>query len=168
MEELPDSQRLWRAEARALLSLSLPLIVGNLGWSAVSATDLLLLGQLGADAVAAGSLALNLYNALLIFGMGLTAAASPLIASERGRRLHAVRDIRRTVRQTIWIGALFCLPCWLLLWQAEPILILIGQDPILSAQAAELLHGLQWALFPYLVYLTLRNFMGAVERPIWG
>jgi MATE family multidrug resistance protein len=158
----------WRDEARALLSLSVPLIIGNLGWSGIAATDLLLLGQIGPDAVAAGSLGLNIYMALLIFGMGLTTAASPLIASERGRRLHTVRDIRRTVRQTIWAGALICLPSWALLWQTEAILVLIGQDPELSADAATMVRSLQWALLPYLAYLILRNFVAALERPIWG
>jgi MATE family multidrug resistance protein len=158
----------WRTEAHALLSLALPLILGNLGWSAIAATDLLLLGRLGPDAVAAGSLALNLYQAFLVFGIGLTTAASPLIASERGRRLHSVRDIRRTVRQTVWAAAMFCVPAWILLWQAEPILILIGQDPELSAQAATLIHPLQWGLLPYFVFLVLRNFVSALERPIWG
>lgn len=158
----------WRAEARALLSLSVPLVIGNLGWSAIAAVDLLLLGRLGADAVAAGALALNLYHAFLIFGIGLTTAASPLIASERGRRLHSVRDIRRTFRQTVWAAALICVPSWLALWQATPILIFIGQDPELAAQAAQLMHALQWALLPYLIFMTMRNFVAALERPIWG
>jgi len=166
-DALPPSTP-WKAEARALLSLSLPLIVGNIGWSAIAAIDLFLLGRLGPDAVAAGSLALNLYNAFLIFGIGLTTAASPLIASERGRRLHSVRDIRRTVRQTIWAAAAICLPCWVLLWYTEPVLILIGQDQELSAQAAELAHPLQWGLLPYFVFLVLRNYVAALERPIWG
>jgi len=158
----------WATEARALLSLSVPLIVGNLGWSIIGATDLLLLGRLGADAVGSGALALNLYNAFLVFGIGLTTAASPLIASERGRRLHAVRDIRRTFRQTFWAAAAICAPVWLLLWQAEPILILLDQDPGLSSGAAELMHSLQWALLPYMGFLVLRNFVAALERPIWG
>lgn len=158
----------WRAEARSLLSLSVPLVIGNLGWSAIAAIDLLLLGRLGADTVAAGALALNLYHAFLIFGIGLTTAASPLIASERGRRLHSVRDIRRTFRQTIWAAALICVPSWLALWQATPILIFIGQDPELAAEAARLMHALQWALLPYLIFMTMRNFVAALERPIWG
>ncbi|RYD88898.1 MAG: MATE family efflux transporter, partial [Sphingomonadales bacterium] len=158
----------WRTEARALLSLSVPMVIGNLGWSAIAATDLLLLGRLGPDAVASGALALNLYHAFLVFGIGLTAAASPLIASERGRKLHSVRDIRRTVRQTMWASILYCLPVWLILWQAEAILILLGQEPDLSAQAAELSRSLQWALLPYMGYLVLRNFVAALERPIWG
>lgn len=168
MDDNENRSTPWATEAKALLSLSVPLIIGNLAWSAIAATDLLLLGRLGPDAVAAGSLALNLYHAFLIFGMGLTSAASPLIASERGRRLHSVRDIRRTVRQTIWASALIMIPAWLLLWQGEHILILIGQEPDLAANAAVLLRHLQWALLPYLVFLTLRNFVAALERPIWG
>lgn len=168
MDDNPNRSAPWRTEARALLSLSVPLVIGNLGWSAIAATDLLLLGRLGPDAVAAGSLGLNLYTAFLIFGIGLTTAASPLIASERGRRLHSVRDIRRTVRQTIWAGAAICIPVWLLLWHSEAILILLGQDPELSAGASDLVRSLQWALLPYMGFLVLRNFVAALERPIWG
>jgi len=168
MADHPNLSPGWCTEARALIALSIPLIVGNLGWSLVAATDLLLLGRLGPDAVAAGSLALNLYVAALIFGMGLSSAAAPLIASERGRRLHSIRDIRRTVRQTAWASVLVCLPCWMLLWHAETMLIGIGQEPVLATQAADLLRGLQWGLLPYLLHLTLRHYIGALERPIWG
>ena len=168
MDHNPNPATPWRAEARALLSLSVPLIIGNLGWSAIGATDLLLLGHMGPDTVASASLALNLYMAFLIFGIGLTTAASPLIASERGRRLHSVRDIRRSVRQTMWAGVVICPPSWALLWHSEKILVLIGQDPVLATGAAELMRSLQWALLPYLVFLTLRNYVAALERPIWG
>jgi MATE family multidrug resistance protein len=164
----PSGQLSWRAEAAALLRLTVPMVVGNLGWSVISATDLLLLGRLGASAVASGALAINLYTAFLIFGIGLTTAASPLIASERGRRRHSVRDIRRTVRQTLWAATLLCLPAWLVLWHAEAILLAMGQDPLLAKGAGELTHGLQWALLPYWGYLTLRNYIAALERPVWG
>jgi MATE family multidrug resistance protein len=168
MADISSPDAPWRAEARALLSLSVPLIVGNLGWSAIAATDLLLLGHLGPDAVAAASLGLNSYMALLIFGIGITTAASPLIASERGRRLHSVRDIRRTVRQCFWTIGVICLPFWVLLWHVETILILIGQEPALAADAADFIHYLQWALLPYMGYLNLRNFVSALERPMPG
>ena len=159
---------LWRHELRALLALAGPLVVGNLAWAAIAGTDLVMLGWLGSDAVAAGALALNLYNGLLVFGMGLMTASSAMIAGERGRRLHAVRDIRRTVRQSLWSAVLLCPPVWLLLWQAEPILLALGQDADLAAGAARLMRGLMWALLPYLVFMVLRNFISALERPFWG
>lgn len=158
----------WLAEARALLLLALPLVAGNLAWSAIAATDLLLLGRLGEDALAAGALAINVYNAFLVAGMGLVAAASPLIASERGRRRHSVRDIRRTVRQSIWAAVALSLPIWAILWHGEAILLALGQEPALAHDAARLLRGLQWALLPYLVATTLRQFLAALERPAWA
>ena len=158
----------WRIEASALIALALPMIAGNIAWSAIAATDLLLLGRLGAEAVAAGALAINLFHALLLFGMGLVTAASPLIASERGRRRHSVRDIRRTVHQTLRAALFFVLPAWAILWQSEAILLAMGQDADLSREAGQLMRGLQWALLPFLGFTTLRNFIAALERPFWG
>lgn len=158
----------WRREARALSTLALPMIAGNVAWSAIAATDLLLLGWLGTDAVAAGALAINLFSAMLIFGMGLVTAAAPLIAEERGRRRHSVRDIRRTVHQTLRAALIFVLPAWLVLWQCEGILLAMGQDAYLAQKAGQLMHELQWALLPFLGFSTLRNFISALERPIWA
>lgn len=158
----------WRLEAGALIALALPMIAGNIAWSAIAATDLLLLGRIGAEAVAAGALAINLFHALLIFGMGLVTAASPLIATERGRRRHSVRDVRRTVHQTLRAAVLFVIPAWAILWECENILLAMGQQPDLAHQAGQLMRGLQWALLPFLGFTTLRNFIAALERPVWG
>jgi MATE family multidrug resistance protein len=157
----------WLAELRALLFLALPLVAGNIAWSGIAASDLFLLGHAGADAVAAGALALNVYIGFLVAGIGIVSAASPLIASERGRRRHSVRDIRRTVRQSIWAACVFVVPVWIILWHGEGILLRLGQDPALSHEAGRLLHGLQWGLLPYLVLTTLRQFLAALERPVW-
>ncbi len=158
----------WRTEARALILLALPMIAGNIAWSAIAASDLLLLGRRGAESVAAGALAINLFHALLIFGMGLVTAASPLIASERGRRRHSVRDVRRTVHQTLRAALFFVIPSWVILWYCEAILLALGQQPDLARGAGELMRGLQWALLPFLGFTTLRNFIAALERPVWG
>jgi MATE family multidrug resistance protein len=164
----PGPAQLWRKEARALVVLALPLVMGNLAWSLIAATDLLLLGRIGPNAVASGALALNVYHAFLIFGIGLATAVSPMIASERGRKMHSVRDVRRTVRQALWVTAIICLPIWCVLWNTQAILIAMGQDPGLSADAGRLMRGLQWALLPYLWFNVLRNYIAALERPLWG
>ncbi|HEX7876404.1 MAG TPA: MATE family efflux transporter [Sphingobium sp.] len=165
---MPQNPSPWRLEAGALLALALPMIAGNIAWAGIAATDLLLLGRVGAQAVAAGALAINLFNALLIFGMGLVTAAAPLIANERGRRRHSVRDVRRTVHQTLRAAFLFVLPAWALLWNSESILLAMGQQPDLAYAAGRLMRGMQWALLPFLGFTTLRNFISALERPVWG
>ncbi|HWI87433.1 MAG TPA: MATE family efflux transporter, partial [Sphingomonas sp.] len=158
----------WRCEIRALIRLANPLILANLGWALIAGTDLFWLARIGPEAVAAGALALNLYQLPMIFGIGLVTACSPLIANARARRLHAVRQIRRTVHQTWWAAGLFSLLTWALLRHGEALLLALGQDKLLAARAASLLAGIQWALFPYLCFLVLRNFTSALERPYWA
>lgn len=151
-----------------MLSLAWPMILTNLAQVAMTATDVMIIGRLGAQALAAGALGSNLYFAPLIFGLGLMYATQPMMAAERGRFKHSVRDVRRTVRQGLWLAILVTIPIWVFLWNAEPILILLGQDPTLSAQAAVYMRGLQWAVLPFFGYIVLRSFISALERPGWA
>jgi len=158
----------WRAEVRAMLALSWPMILTNLGQVTMHTTDVMLMGRLGPQALAAGALGVNLYYAPMIFGLGLMLATSPMIATELGRRRHSVRDVRRTVRQGLWVAVLVCLPIWVLLWNGEAILLAMGQDPVLAAGAGTYLRWLQWAMLPFYGYIVLRSFISALERPGWA
>lgn len=151
-----------------MLALAMPLILANLAQSVIHATDLIFLGRLGADELAAGSLGINLYVPFLLFGLGLIAAVAPMVAAERGRKMHSVRDIRRTVRQGMWLAVTLCIPCWTILWNSEPILIALGQDSDLASAAARFNRVLMWGLLPAFLQLALRNFISAIERPGWG
>src|SRR5437763_16848163 len=97
----PD-QNPWRVEAIATLKLSWPLVLTNLAQTAMTTTEVMMLGRRGPATLAAGSLGLNLYFAPMIFGLGLMIATSPMLASARGRVPHSVRDLRRTVRRRFW------------------------------------------------------------------
>lgn len=156
----------WNAEFRATLSLAWPLILTNLAQIALATTDVIMMGWLGPESLAAGALGANLNFAFLIFGIGLVTATSPLIAIELGRKRHSVRDVRRSVRQGLWAAVAFAVPAWTILWQAETILLALGQEPRLAAMAASYLHTFQWSILPFLFYLVLRNFVAALERPL--
>src|ERR671921_999262 len=122
----------WTAELRATLALGWPLILTNLAQTALMTSDVILMGWLGSNALAAGALGTNLYFALLIFGIGLVSATSPLAAEELGRNRHAVREVRRTVRQGLWAAVTIAGPISLVAWNGERILLAMGQDPVLS------------------------------------
>jgi MATE family, multidrug efflux pump len=168
LQSRPPDSRAWRDEARATLALAWPLILTNISQALIQATDVVLLGWAGPLVLASGMLGVNLYVAFLIFGMGLVTAAAPMIARELGARRHSVRDVRRTVRQTMWAAVAIAIPCWLLLWQTKALLIAIGQDPALAAAAQAFVRALQWGLLPYLWYLVLRSFISALEKPVWS
>ncbi|MFU0504283.1 MATE family efflux transporter [Pseudaminobacter sp. NGMCC 1.201702] len=159
---------LWRREIGAMLALSWPMILTNLAQTAMTATDVMILGHVSATTLAASALGANLYFAPLIFGLGLMLATVPMMAREVGRNRHSVRDLRRTVRQGLWAAVLITIPIWVLLWNGETILLAMGQEPALAAEAGIYLHALQWGLLPFYCYIVLRSFIATLERPGWA
>jgi MATE family multidrug resistance protein len=158
----------WRDEIRAMLQLSWPMVLTNIAQVAMTATDVMIIGRLGAEPLAASALGANLYFAPMIFGLGLMLATSPMLAIELGRRRTSVRDLRRTVRQGFWIGIMIAIPIWLLLSQTETILLAMGQNPVLAEQAGIYIGTLKWGLLPFYFYIVLRSFISALERPRWA
>lgn len=166
--ERAGRRRAWLDEVRATLALAWPIIATNLLQMGLTTTDVIMMGRLGPDALASGVLGANLFFAFVIGGIGLVTAVSPMVARELGRRRHSVRDVRRTLRQGLWSTIALSLPVWAILWFAHPILLALGQDPNVAAGAARYISTLQWAYLPFLGYITMRNFISAVERPRWG
>ena len=155
----------WRAELISMLRLAWPLVLALFAQQAINATDVLLIGRLGPQHLAAATLALNLTYTLNMFLLGLVTASSPMMATALGQRSNAVRDVRRTFRAGLWlIGA--ALPIYLLtLWNIEPIMLAFGQAPEIAAMGAEFLHAYMWCTIFWLLFQLMRNFVAALERP---
>ncbi len=164
----PSPGTLWRDEFFACVALSVPLVVTNAIEMAMNLTNTALIGHIAPDALAAVTLALALYNVVLTFGIGLTAAVSPLISREVGRNGGQGEAARRVVQGGFWNAVLIIGPIWALLWEAEPIFRAFGQDPALAHAAAVYLRVIQWSLFPILVYLVMRAMLAALQRPRWA
>jgi MATE family multidrug resistance protein len=162
------SRQAWLDEARATLALAWPIILTNLLQIALTTTDVIMMGRLGPDALASGVLGANLFFAFVIAGIGVVTAVAPMVAKERGARPYAVREVRRTVRQGLWSAIAIAIPVWIILWVAEPILLALGQNPETVAGAVQYLSTLQWSFLPFIAYIVMRNFIAAVERPLWG
>jgi len=157
----------WRDELRATLQLAWPLILSNLTYAAIQATDVVLMGWLGARPLAASALGINLVFAFSLVCLGLVTASSPMMATALGAKLRSVREVRRTFRQSLWMIATVMVPIWLVLWNAEPIILSLGQEPALARDAQTFVHGYMWSMGPFLMFQAMRNFIAALERPGW-
>lgn len=155
----------WLAEGRATLALAWPLAATNLSQMALGLTDALFLGHYGTEALAAATLGLNLYWAAMALPFGLTFGAAAMLAQEKGRKTHHLREMRRTVRQAVWVTMLFATPILALMWHAGWLLRLLGQEPALAALAQDYLRAMMWGLVPFFGFAVLRGFLAALERP---
>ena len=159
------SAGLWRQELRATFALAWPLILANLTQQTIQATDILLMGRLGATQLAAATLALNLTFTFNIFLLGLITASAPMMATALGQRFNAVRDVRRTFRAGLWLIAIAPPPYWFILWHVGDFMRAFGQAPELADQGQTFLRAYMWCTAPWLLFQLLRNFVSALERP---
>ncbi|MTI16564.1 MATE family efflux transporter [Rhodobacteraceae bacterium RKSG542] len=153
---------LWLKEAKATLLLGLPLIGAQLAQMAINVTDTVMIGWLGADQLAAAVLANQLYYIVWLAGLGLVQAVMPLASQAAGQG--DVRGVRRAARMGMWIALGFSTLGMGVLWQGEQILLLLGQDPNVSALAGEYLRILQWSIYPSLFVMAVRSFLTSLER----
>jgi multidrug resistance protein, MATE family len=90
------------------------------------------------------------------------------LAQEVGAFKHEVRRVRQTVRHGFWIALLISIPIWLILWNAESILLATGQESRIAALSGTYVRTLQWAALPFYGYIVLRSFISVLERPMWA
>jgi MATE family multidrug resistance protein len=155
----------WRGELHATLALAWPLILANLTQQLIQATDILLMGRLGASQLAAATLALNLTFTFNLLLFGLITASSPMMATVLGQRFNAVRDVRRTFRAGLWLLVIAMPPYWLLLWHVGGFMRAFGISEELASQGQTFLRAYMWSTAPWLLFQLLRNFVAALERP---
>jgi MATE family multidrug resistance protein len=155
----------WRDELRATLALAWPLILANLTQQLIQATDVLLMGRLGATQLAAATLALNLTFTFNLLLLGLVIASSPMMATALGQRFNAVRDVRRTFRAGLWLLIFTLPPYWLLLWHVGDFMRAFGESEQLASQGQIFLRAYMWCTAPWLLFQLMRNFVSALERP---
>lgn len=165
---LPPVHGPWRTEFSATMRLAWPLAAANLLQMLVHAVDVIFVARLGEAELAASSLAIALFG-LVLWGLsGLTGAVAPLIAAELGRRRHAVREVRRSVRMGLWIsvgaGILGMIACL----NGERLMLLTGQDPVIAAMSGSFLRIIVWAMIPMIMANVLRIFVSTLDRPIFA
>jgi MATE family multidrug resistance protein len=147
---------------RAVLGLGLPLVGGHLAQVAIGVTDTVMLGWYGVEALAAVTLGSTYFFTLLIFGSGFAWAVMPLVAT-----FHAEEDevgVRRATRMGLWLSVGFAAVAMPLMIWSQAILLFLGQSPAVAADAAEYLRIAGWGLFPGILVMVFKSYLGGLER----
>ncbi len=159
----PATARLWRVELIETIKLALPIALTQLGQVAMMTTDLVLIGHLGDNAIAASALGQILLFAAFVIGMGLVSAVAPLAAQAFGAR--EPRMVRRALRVGLWTAVIVGAPLTAIQHAGENLLLALGQQQGATHLAGRYLAGLSWSLIPAWWFIALRSFIGAVNRP---
>ncbi|MCW7983959.1 multidrug transporter [Streptomyces platensis subsp. clarensis] len=170
-------------DSRALAALAVPLILTQLAQVALTTTDTVMMGLLGTEELAAGGLALVIFNQLRTMGVGLLTsvgnqiaaaaarlertedAAEPGEGGKTGGREAAHAEIRGIVRASMVLATLVGLAGAVLMLLIGQALIWLGQDAAVVERTRAMLLALAPGLLPCLWFQAIRQFTVGMRRP---
>lgn len=155
----------WLDEARELARLAAPLVFTQLGQMAVLTSDVIMLGRVGKEALAAAAVGNAVYYFAWLIGGGPVSAVSPMIAHIIGARPRDRAGVRACVRMGLWAVILLAAPLIGLLSFTRPILVALHQPPSIAADAGLYIGILCFGLPFSLGFQVLRNFAATLGHP---
>ena len=148
---------LLRHEARALLAIAGPIILSQLGSVGMNTMDTIMVGPLGAEALAAVGLGSALHMAAIMVSTGVILGMAPLVSQAYGAgERHRCRLV---LVQGIWLSLAISIPMILLNAFGEPIALALGQEPAVAALAGRYMQALAWGVVPVLLFMAARQFL---------
>ncbi|MEM9618712.1 MAG: MATE family efflux transporter [Pseudomonadota bacterium] len=157
----------WRREFIALMTIGLPMGLTQLIQFSINTIDVLMIGRLGSEPLAAASLGLVMFYVLFVAGMGPAMAVSPMVSQALGANADDTRDARRSVRMGLWTVGVGAAILSLIYLFTEEIALALGQPANLAKLAEPYVLALAPGLPFALGVIILRNFLAAIERTRW-
>ena len=141
---------------RQNLKLALPVMGSNLGHVLMGVCDNVMVGHIDAVSLAAAGLATVAFNVLLLFGIGVSYAITPLVAEASGKNDND--RIVDTLRHGLTINLINACFLVIIVLLAKDLLYHINQPPEVVAKALPYLDILMFSLIPVLIYQSFRQF----------
>ena len=154
---------LWLKESRAVLHLSVPLALTQIAHMAISTTDVVMMGWIGADALAAGTLTSHFYWFFVAFAMGMLTGATPVMAQHLGAR--RFRRIRPAFRNAAWLALMLAVPVAMAAWFSGTLLGWLDQDPEIASAGQSYLRHMVFGLIPGLWLVVVTELLVVHGRP---
>ncbi len=145
-----------KTHIRENFHLAYPVMLSNLGHVMMGVTDNVMVGHIGATSLASAGLANVIFNVLLLFGIGVSYAITPIVAAADGER----NDTRivETLRHGLIINLVNGFLLVSVVYSARNLLYHINQPPEVVSLSIPYLTIIASSLIPMLVFQTFKQF----------
>ncbi|MET8838662.1 MATE family efflux transporter [Streptomyces rubiginosohelvolus] len=161
-------------DSRALGVLAVPLILTQLAQVALTTTDTVMMGLLGTTELAAGGLAIVIFNQIRTMCVGLVTSVGNQIAAAAARAEQTEDDaahedgrneVRAIVRAGLAVATLAGIVGAVLMILIGYTLSWLGQDASIVGLTRTMLYALAPGLLPCLWFQAIRQFTIGMRRP---
>ena len=149
-------------EVRDLLTLALPIMIGQLATTAMSFVDAVMAGRVSPQDLAAVGLGNSIWIPVYLLMSGTLLATTPKVAERYGAGKFT--EIGPLVRQSLWLAIVVGIMGGLLLLCAEPILHWMKVEADLIEPSMGYLHGIAAGMPAIALYYVLRCFSDGLGR----
>lgn len=155
-----------RAELRAQLALSLPILGGQLAQTANGFVDTLMAGRVSAVDLAAVAVGASIWVPVYLFMTGVLMSATPVLSRHLGARNYG--RINPLAQQSLWLALALGILMALVLRSIAPILHWLDVDAQLQPLVIGYLNALSWGMPGVALFLSLRSYTEAMShtRPV--
>lgn len=145
-----------KEEYKKTFLLAYPISLTYLGHILTGLVDNIMVGQIGADKLAASSLANNVTVLPMVFGLGLSYGLTPLIANAHGENNN--EKINSLQQSALFINFAFGLLIFLFLFNASWIFQYLDQDQLIVEMAIPYTQILALSMIPYMIFQNHKQF----------
>ena len=147
----------FREHARKTLHLAIPVAIGQLGHVMFGVVDSMMIGQIGASYLAAASLVNGLFFLMLVFGIGVSTAVTPLVAIATG----AGDDDKCGVilRQSLIVNLTIAVLLTILTYFMGDLLYFLDQPADVVVLAESYIKIISFSIIPLMIFQTYRQFV---------
>ena len=148
------------SELRQLVRIAVPVVVVQVGLMFMGVVDTVLVGHVSAEALAAVSIGnLYFYNAIVV-AMGTLMSLDPLVSQAVGARDDA--GVTRAIQRGLLLSAILSVPTILVMLPAHAVVTAFRQPAAVIPDAAAYTQISAASVFPFLVFVVLRQSLQAV------
>jgi MATE family multidrug resistance protein len=146
--------------------LAVPIVLAELGWMAMGIVDTMVVGRVGADAIAAVGLGTMVFYGVAVTSLGILLGMDTLVSRAFGAR--DLADCRHSLVQGVWVSLLLIPAVMGLVHVLDVLLPGLGIDAGVVRDTRPYLHALNWSAPALMVYFAFRRYLQAIDlvRPV--
>lgn len=157
----------FRTHIKETVVLAYPVVIAQLGHMLFGITDSIMVGGIGAVPLAASAIGNGIFFIIMVIGIGISYAISPLTAIKIGEG--KMSECGEILNQAIILNALVSFLLTMILFLGAESIYYIGQPKEVAEQAVVYLRILSLSAGPFMIFQTFRQFVegfGATKPPM--
>lgn len=147
----------YKSHFKETTTLAYPVAIGMLGHIMLGVVDSIMVGKIGAAPLAASSLVNGLAFLIIVFGLGMSLAITPLVAIARGKENFTECGV--ILRNALMLNTIFAILLFILVYFLADFIPYLKQKPEVAGLAVSYAKIIGLSVIPFVVFQTYRQFI---------